>query len=290
MRRTIIVLIAAPILLLLAGSLCALLAQDYEPSPEAEKHYRAGLRAARDPERAVAELREAVKIDPEYEDAWWALAHKCDPQQADSRDEAIRAWRKVLELTEQADRTRAAESALSQLGVDPDEEAAGAGNILLYVIPVAIVALVGGYFLFVRRREEAPQPLPTISLDFGEEGEPEDLEEALAAAEDTKERDTAAVRTEGDELEDILERLDGAPSSGPDFENLVMRIGAAALTDAAVISAVSDKLIPHLKSSDRGRRLKAFRVLINFEGENERIDSAIESFDRSGFTDEDLGI
>jgi hypothetical protein len=293
MSRPATALIALPALLLLCAPFQAPLAQPRgeQPDPEAQKHYKQGYLefTKRNYDLAIRELEEAVELDQDYLEAWKQLAAACEPGRGDNQTIRTRALRRIYELAEDgsATKTRAA-GALKDLGIDPTRKSRE-GSVLVYIIPVVIVlVLAAGYYLLMRRREEE-EPAPVISLDFGEDREAEDLEEALAAA-DGGEPAPAAAQAEGDELDAILTRLDEVSPSGPEFENVVMRIGAAALTDAKVVEGVAGKLIPNLKSSDRDRRLKAFRVLINFEGESERIDSALESFDRSGFTDEELGI
>ena len=290
---------AALLLTLLAVPLRHCLAQQYEPDAKATEHYRAAQRCAElgrsDPKQyaqAVEEMQAAVEVDGKWEDGWYFLAQMCDKQRADKPGEAARAWRKVYDMTSDQGRKDIAEKALIALGENPNRPARK-GRSFVYLILVILVIVAVAVFLLTRRKEEAAPVAPTISLDFGTEKEPEDLGEVLAEAPKPAAPARAPARKKEpavSESDQILTDIDEAPATGPRFEELVMRIGAAALTDAKVIEAVADKLLPYLSSSDRARRLKAFRILANFEGESARVDSALQSFDRSGFTDEELGV
>ncbi len=247
-------------------------------STEARDHYRDGMRYKRqgDLPRAIAELEAAVEADDKYGDAWWALANIY--QRSHEAGKAQKAFQKVIDLESKPERLEAARRYIEQTG----GTVRGTGGVPLWVwiTLVLIAVIVAAVFLMPRKKEEAAPALAPITL--GDEEPAMDLD---AQPEQGGQEQEAAPK---DEMEQIIELIDTAPAKGEEFEHLAAMMGAAAIEDSANLDRMVDRLIPLLNSSDRDRRIKGYKLLSMFEGENDRIDGALESFDRSDITDAEL--
>jgi hypothetical protein len=101
------------------ASLCAVVVPTVplqaEPPEEAQAHYQAGLAAktAKDFEKADAELRQALKLHPDYPDAHWVLAWVLIAR--GDQKAAADEFREVVRLEPDTERGREAKAALGRL-------------------------------------------------------------------------------------------------------------------------------------------------------------------------------
>jgi len=154
----------APVLLSAGASvLCA------APTGDVEALCREGKarKDAGDLEAAAAAYREALRLDPASEAAWWGLAWVCRKQGLAAP--AAEAFRRVLELTDDAERRREAQAALERLG-------AAAGRLRPEPPAPAAVSLDGARELIARGRPtEALRVLRALSRQESERAEAERL-------------------------------------------------------------------------------------------------------------------
>lgn len=103
----------------LALSVCAVAAQNV--SPEAQKHYDAGMDAkkAKNLDEAIFEFRLALELAPDYLDANWALAWTYASLEDKRKGLAIEYFQKVIDLAPGTDKAKQAQDAMDRLKTPP---------------------------------------------------------------------------------------------------------------------------------------------------------------------------